>query len=132
MIALNNQLYRKLRIIPLTLIFVSIFIIGINLVREYESVYKNNYENDAEIDKTISESYNEQENIVFLTDLNSASYVELMSIPGVGEKTAEKIIEFRVDTGGFESVKELLLLEGMSEAKYQKILPYVTVANAAK
>jgi comEA protein len=61
-----------------------------------------------------------------LINLNTASHDELMTISGVGEATAAKIIAYR-DTYGFKDVSDLLLIDGIGEAKYNAIVPFVTI-----
>lgn len=118
-------MYKKLKIIPITFIIVSVFIIGVNMV-------KNNYippveENDetSEVSE-VSENYSKEQDDGLL-DINTAAYYDLVELPGIGEKTAIKIIEYVVDTGGLESVEELLLIDGIGQSTYEKILPYVKV-----
>ena len=41
-------------------------------------------------------------------DLNTADRTALESLPGVGPRTAELIIEYRAETGGFKKVEELM------------------------
>ena len=121
-------MYKKLKIIPITFIIVSVFIIGVNMV-------KNNYippveENDetSEVSEVseVSENYSKEQDDGLL-DINTAAYYDLVELPGIGEKTAIKIIEYVVDTGGLESVEELLLIDGIGQSTYEKILPYVKV-----
>jgi competence ComEA-like helix-hairpin-helix protein len=61
-----------------------------------------------------------------LINLNTASLEELMTINGGGEATAAKILAYR-STYGFKDVADLLLIDGIGEAKYNAIAPYVIV-----
>lgn len=62
-----------------------------------------------------------------LISINSATLAQLMSLPGIGEKTAQKIIEYRNVQGCFLTLEELKLINGIGDAKYEKILPYITL-----
>lgn len=57
--------------------------------------------------------------------LNNATKADLMRLPGVGEKTALKIIELRRQKGHFRKLEELKEVNGIGEKKFGKILPYL-------
>ncbi len=59
-------------------------------------------------------------------ELNSATKEELMQINGVGEVTADAIVEY-AQTVGFSEVSDLLNVKGIGEKKLEKIAPYVYV-----
>lgn len=52
-----------------------------------------------------------------LLSLNRATPGELESLPGVGPVLAERIVSFREESGGFETVEDLLEVPGIGEAK---------------
>ena len=60
-------------------------------------------------------------------DINSASKEDLITLPGIGQVLADRILEYRESEGGFESVEELQKVKGISKKKFQKLKPYVTV-----
>jgi len=62
--------------------------------------------------------------IVFPLDLNSASYSELIQIPGIGPSYAQRIIEYRYNSGGFGSIEELKNVKGIAGKRFIKIKPY--------
>lgn len=61
-------------------------------------------------------------------NLNTASAEELATIPGIGPKMAEAILEYRKTKGNFKSVEELKgNVKGIGEKKFEKMKPYLTV-----
>ncbi|MDR0975138.1 MAG: helix-hairpin-helix domain-containing protein [Ruminococcus sp.] len=89
-----------------------------NAYSEIESLYT---ESAYEI---IESTYTE--NVSELINLNTANMEELLTLDGVGEVIAARIIEYR-ETYGFRSVEELMNIKGIGEAKYAKIVSHVTV-----
>jgi len=61
--------------------------------------------------------------------LNSAGKNELMSLPGVGETIAERILRYRMDHGPFTSVRDLLGVKGIGEKKLRRLAPFCVVEN---
>lgn len=64
-----------------------------------------------------------------LVDLNTATYEELLALPGIGPKTAEKILAYRQEQGGFQEVYQLIEVNGIGEKKMEALLPYITVGG---
>ena len=62
-----------------------------------------------------------------LVNLNTASQTELEALPEVGPVTAQSILAWRDEHGGFTSVDELLEVDGIGEATLAQLAPYVTV-----
>ncbi|MGZ4497385.1 MAG: helix-hairpin-helix domain-containing protein [Nocardioides sp.] len=62
-----------------------------------------------------------------LVNLNTASETELEGLPEVGPVTAQSILQWRSEHGGFTSVDELLEVDGIGDATLAKLTPYVTV-----
>ncbi len=54
-------------------------------------------------------------------DLNQADRDTLAGLPGIGEKLAERIIEYRESAGPFSAVSELTAVSGISESMVQSI-----------
>ena len=59
--------------------------------------------------------------------INSATPKELTAIPGIGEKTALKIIEYRDRKGHFNSPEDLLDIKGIGPAKLEKMRPFLKI-----
>jgi competence protein ComEA len=62
-----------------------------------------------------------------LVNLNTAGQAELETLPDVGPVTAEAILAWRSEHGGFTAVDELLEVDGIGEATLATITPHVTV-----
>jgi competence protein ComEA len=62
-----------------------------------------------------------------LVNLNTATVEELDTLPEVGPVTAQAIVDYRTEHGGFGSVDELLDIQGIGEVTLAKIAPHVTV-----
>ena len=60
-------------------------------------------------------------------NLNTATASQLESIPGIGAKTAERIIEYRQKNGAFKKVEDLMNVRGVGEKSFLKIKPLITV-----
>ena len=62
-----------------------------------------------------------------LVNINTADIAELETLPEVGPVTAQAIITWRDEHGGFTSVDELLEVDGIGEATLEAMAPFVTV-----
>lgn len=54
-------------------------------------------------------------------NINTAEADELATLPGIGMKTAQKIIEYRETNGRFNSIEEIMNVSGIGESKFEKI-----------
>jgi competence protein ComEA len=63
-------------------------------------------------------------------NINTATTQQLTTLPGVGEKLAARIIEFRQKSGPFRTAQELMNVRGIGEKNFQKMQQYVLVGEA--
>lgn len=61
-------------------------------------------------------------------DINTASISLLDTLPGIGPKTAIKIVDTRASLGGFSSIDDIKKVNGIGPVKFSKIRHFI-VAN---
>ena len=61
-----------------------------------------------------------------LVNINVATIDELKTLPGVGDAMAKKILDFRENEGYFNSIEDIMNVEGIGEAKFNKIKDNIT------
>lgn len=61
-----------------------------------------------------------------VVNLNTATSEELQTLPGIGEKTAQAILDYRREHGRFLSRKEIMEVDGIGEKTYEKIRDRLT------
>lgn len=62
-------------------------------------------------------------------NLNEASISRLMDIPGIGTVKAEAIITYREKHGAFQSIEDIMQVEGIKNGTYEKIKDYIDIKN---
>jgi len=62
-----------------------------------------------------------------IININTATISELSSLPGIGEKTAKGIIEFREKHGRIKNIDELLKAKGIGKTKLSKIKNRISI-----
>ena len=65
-------------------------------------------------------------------NLNTASVTELMQLPRVGQKTAERIVAFRKQHGGFQRPEELMNVKGIGEKSFARLKAHLTLGAAPR
>ncbi len=59
--------------------------------------------------------------------LNTATAEELDTLPGIGPKTAQAIVEFREQNGKFSKPDDLLQVPGIGPRKLAALLPHLKI-----
>lgn len=88
--------------------------IGDNLESHNKETFENNIENDL----------NDKNNLI---NINAASIQELDALPGVGEATANKIVNYREEKGKFNSIEEIKNVNGIGDKKYEELKTLISI-----
>ena len=62
-------------------------------------------------------------------NVNTAGYYDLMRLPGIGEKRARAILDWREEHGGFSAPEQLLEIRGIGEKILEGLLPYIVLGS---
>ena len=60
-------------------------------------------------------------------NINNATKEELDSLPGVGEVTAQKILDYREENKEFKSIDEIKNVKGIGENKFNNLKDYICI-----
>ncbi len=88
--------------------------IGDNSESHNKETFENNIENDL----------NDKNNLI---NINAASIQELDALPGVGEATANKIVNYREEKGKFNSIEEIKNVNGIGDKKYEELKTLISI-----
>lgn len=69
---------------------------------------------------------------IAVVDINNATVEELISVPGIGQVVAQRIVEFREKNGPYKTVDDLLKVQGIGEKSLAKIRDRVSVGKGKK
>ena len=62
-----------------------------------------------------------------LININTATKEELKTIPGIGEKVAGKVVDYRIQNGYFTCIEDIMKVSGIKDKLFSKIKEYITV-----
>ena len=62
-----------------------------------------------------------------LVNINTADKSRFMELPGIGEVKAKNIVKYREEHGNFQSIDELMSVDGISASLLEKIRDEITV-----
>ena len=67
------------------------------------------------------------ENYTTLVNINTADIEKLKELPGIGESTATKIIEYRKQNGKFKTIEDIKNVSGIGDAKFNSIKDFICI-----
>ncbi len=62
-----------------------------------------------------------------LININTASREQLVTLPGIGDGIAGKIIKYRDENGSFKSIEDIMKVSGIKDKLFSKIKDHITV-----
>jgi competence protein ComEA len=66
---------------------------------------------------------------VSIVNINTAGIAELITLNGIGEVTAQAIIDYRSINGDFVTTEQIMDVKGIGPAKFEAIREYITVGD---
>lgn len=69
----------------------------------------------------------EEEKSNGLVNINTANEDTLTTLPGIGASKAKNIINYRESKGGFQTIEELMEIDGIKEGVFHKVKDLITV-----
>jgi competence protein ComEA len=60
-------------------------------------------------------------------NINTAPASELETLPRIGPKVAQRIVDFRTKNGNFKRIEEIMKVQGIGEKIYEQIKDLITV-----
>ena len=114
--------------IPVLIVMTSVFIL---LLTGF--FYYRNYSRDCIVPtEAVSQKQADNKRAVRETNeikinINTATAKQLQLLPGIGEVIAQRIVDYRTESGPFKSVDDLLNVSGIGDAKLEQLKPYAKV-----
>ena len=62
-------------------------------------------------------------------NINTAAAAELETLPRIGPKVAQRIVDFRTKNGNFKRTEEIMKVQGIGEKVYETIKDLITVGG---
>lgn len=62
-----------------------------------------------------------------VVSINVGTSEELELLPGIGEKTAQSIIDYREKNGVFKNLKDIMDVSGIGDQKFENIKPFISL-----
>jgi competence protein ComEA len=64
-----------------------------------------------------------------VVNINTATAADFEGLPGIGAKTAARIVEYRQKNGPFKKIEELMNIRGLGEKNFLKLKAQLSIGN---
>jgi competence ComEA-like helix-hairpin-helix protein len=64
-----------------------------------------------------------------MVNLNTGTAAQIATLPGIGLKTAELVVQYREKNGPFKKIEEIMNVRGVGEKSFLRIKDRLTVAQ---
>lgn len=115
------QVLKRWLFVPVLLLIGVLYMAGLSLMGREEPVLPHE---DIAAEEVVEEASVSQEDKL---NINTATKEELMTLNGIGEAIAQRIIDKRDGLGKFKTVEQLLEVKGIGENKLEKLKEKITV-----
>ena len=92
---------------------------------------QNNNNNVSTVGKDKNNGNNSNNNVNIIKNnkinINTANVSELKQITGIGESTANKIIDYRENVGKFKKIEDIKEVKGIGESKFESFKNKITI-----
>ena len=104
-----------------------IYIPSIEEDKQNSSLTSNNIEKRTGIIRSEKSLDNTNKGNTGKININKASQSELKQINGIGDSTANKIIDYRENVGKFKKIEDIKEVKGIGDAKFEAIKNRITI-----
>lgn len=93
-------------------------------------LYRNHGSRIVRITDYIPPTQTAAETVFSPIDINTADVAALMTVPGIGEAYAQRIVDYRQKHGEFTAVTDLLNVPGIGQKRLDAIIQYITIGGS--
>ncbi|MDD8020681.1 MAG: helix-hairpin-helix domain-containing protein [Acidobacteriota bacterium] len=77
----------------------------------------------------LAQAQNQSKPVSARININTAAIAELQSLPRIGPKVAQRIIDYRTQNGPFKKVEDLMKVRGIGEKIFNQLKDQITVVD---
>lgn len=118
---------KKTKTLILAALIIVCAVVGI-VVQKREKQYKSFFVERNEVNAVETTPTNTvPDETELMVNINTANVFELQQLNGIGEKTAQRIVDYRTKHGNFEVVEDLMRIDGIGKKKFDIIKDNICV-----